>query len=140
MAKKDWDFVLDKAADAEWKPGLREIFDYRDLGTKAGTKGEYVAHIVKANGKKMKDEVQHWHLHECDFQLVYVLNGWAVFEYEGQGVKRLEKGDCLLQVPHIAHREIECSEDFEVLEIVSPADFATRNVDAPEGASSDAAD
>ncbi len=65
--KKDWDFVLAKAADAEWKPGLREIFDYRDLGIKAGTKGDYVAHIVKANGKKMKDEVQHWHVHECTF-------------------------------------------------------------------------
>ena len=57
MPKKDWDFTLDKASDAEWKPGLREIFDYRDLGTKAGTKGEYIAHIIRANGKKMKDEV-----------------------------------------------------------------------------------
>ena len=55
MAKKDWDFVLAKAAGAEWKPGLREIFDYRDLGIKAATKGDYVAHIIKANGKKMKD-------------------------------------------------------------------------------------
>jgi hypothetical protein len=32
----------------------------------------------------------------------------------------------------IAHREIECSEDFEVLEIVAPADFATHNVAAPK--------
>jgi len=29
------------------------------------------------------------------------------------------------------HREIACSEDFEVLEIVSPANFATRIVEAP---------
>lgn len=140
MAKKDWDFVLSKASDAEWKPGLREIFEYRDLGTKAGTKGEFIAHIVKANGKEMKDEVQKWHKHVCDFQLVYVLEGWAEFEYEGQGRRRLEKGDCLLQVPEIAHREIACSKDFEVLEIVSPADFATHNVDDPDDARSDAAD
>ena len=46
MEKKDWDFVLAKAADAKWKPGLREIFDYRDLGIEAGTKGDYVAHII----------------------------------------------------------------------------------------------
>ena len=139
MPKKDWDFTLDKASDAEWKPGLREIFDYRDLGTKAGTKGEYIAHIIRANGKKMKDEVQQWHVHDCDFQFVLVLNGWAEFEYQGQGRRRIEKGDCLLQVPLIAHREIACSDDFEVLEIVAPADFETRVVDGPDE-QSDAAD
>jgi hypothetical protein len=31
----------------------------------------------------------------------------------------------------IKHREIACSDDFEVLEIVSPADFATRLVEPP---------
>ncbi len=139
MPKKDWDFTLDKASNAEWKPGLREIFDYRDLGTKAGTKGEYIAHIIRANGKKMKDEVQQWHVHDCDFQFVLVLNGWAEFEYQGQGRRRIEKGDCLLQVPLIAHREIACSDDFEVLEIVAPADFETRVVDGPDE-QSDAAD
>ena len=131
MAKKDWDFVLAKAAGAEWKPGLREIFDYRDLGIKAATKGEYVAHIIKANGKKMKDTVQHWHVHECTFQFVLVLNGWAEFEYEGVGVRRIEAGDALLQTPLLKHREIACSEDFEVLEIVAPANFETRVVDGP---------
>ena len=103
--------------------GLREIFEYRDLGVKAATKGDYIAHIVKANGKEQKDEVQHWHVHDCDFQFVLVLNGWAEFEYEGQGVRRIEKGDCINQRPGIRHREIACSKDFEVLEIVSPGRF-----------------
>ena len=57
-----------QAKDAVWTPGLREIFEYRDLGFKDSTNGDYVAHIVKANGKKQTDEVQHWHIHECDFQ------------------------------------------------------------------------
>ena len=78
--------------------------------------------------------MQHWHIHDCSFQLVYVLNGWAKFEYEGKGVRKIEKGDCILQVPKIRHREIDCSEDFEVLEIVSPANFETRIVDAPADA------
>jgi quercetin dioxygenase-like cupin family protein len=78
--------------------------------------------------------VQHWHVHDCDFQFVYVLNGWAKFEYAGQGVRTIRKGDCINQRPGIPHREIECSEDFEVLEIVSPANFATRIVDAPKQA------
>jgi quercetin dioxygenase-like cupin family protein len=65
--------------------------------------------------------------------MVYVLNGWATFEYEGQGQHTIRRGDCILQPPRIRHREIACSEDFEVLEIVSPAEFATRTVEAPAG-------
>jgi mannose-6-phosphate isomerase-like protein (cupin superfamily) len=129
--REGWQFNHNLAKDADWTPGLREIFEYRDLGFKDSTNGDYVAHIVKANGKKQTDEVQHWHIHECDFQFVYVLNGWAEFEYAGQGVRRIEKGDCINQRPMIPHREIACSEDFEVLEIVSPADFKTKIVEAP---------
>jgi uncharacterized protein YjlB len=129
---KSWKFGHNLATDAKWTPGLREIFDYRDLGIKDSTKGDYVAHLIRHNGKKMKDEVQHWHVHDCTFQMVYVMNGWATFEYEGQGQKTIRKGDCINQVPGIAHREIACSEDFEVLEIVSPANFKTRIVDGPK--------
>jgi len=127
-----WSFVHNQVADAEWTPGLREIFDYRDLGIKDGTNGDYIAHIIKANGKQQKDKVQEWHLHDCTFQFVLVLNGWATFEYEGEGVRTIKKGDALNQRPMIKHREIDCSPDFEVLEIVAPADFKTRVVDAPE--------
>jgi uncharacterized protein YjlB len=134
IMEKAWDFVHNQASDAKWTPGLREIFDYRDLGIKDGTKGDYVAHIIKANGKKQKDQVQHWHIHECDFQFVLVLNGWATFEYEGQGQRTIRKGDAILQTPMIRHREIACSDDFEVLEIVSPANFATKVVDPPADA------
>ena len=48
---------------------------------------------VFINGKKVKDEVHQWHVHDCTFQLVYVLNGWATFEYAGQGVRTIRKGD-----------------------------------------------
>ncbi len=132
--KGDWRFNIDRAADAAWTEGLRNIFDYRDLGIEAGTNGDYVAHVIRANGKREEDEVQHWHLHECTFQMVYVLDGWATFEYEGEGVRTIRKGDCINQRPMVKHREIAYSDDFEVLEIVAPADFRTIIVDAPEGA------
>ena len=131
MKAKAWEFVHNQASDAEWTPGLREIFEYRDLGIKDGTKGDYVAHIIRHNGKKQQDQVQQWHIHECDFQFVLVLQGWATFEYEGQGQRTIRKGDAILQTPMIRHREIACSDDFEVLEIVAPADFATKVVEAP---------
>ena len=129
---KDWAFGVDVATSAKWTPGLREIFEYRDLGIKERTKGDYVAHLIRHNGNKAKDEVQQWHVHDCTFQMVYVLNGSATFEYAGQGTKTIRKGDCINQVPGIPHREIACSEDFEVLEIVSPANFETRIVEAPK--------
>ena len=132
LDRTHWDFVHNEASAANWTEGLRKIFEYRDLGIKDATKGDYVAHVIRANGREDPDAVQHWHIHECDFQLVYVLGGWATFEYEGQGVHTIRKGDCILQTPMIKHREIECSEDFEVLEIVSPANFETKIVDAPE--------
>lgn len=131
MTDKGWTFVHNLASEATWAPGLREIFDYRDLGIKDGTKGDYVAHVIKANGRKQKDSVQQWHIHKCNFQFVMVLNGWATFEYEGQGEHTIKKGDAILQIPMIKHREIACSEDFEVLEIVSPANFETEIVDPP---------
>lgn len=132
MDNKAWTFNHHVAEGASWKPGLREIFDYRDLGIEAATKGDYVAHIIRNNGKKVKDAVQEWHVHDCAFQFVYILNGWATFEYEGQGVRTLRKGDCIHQRPGIPHREIAVSDDLEILEIVSPSDFATRVVQAPK--------
>ena len=129
--RDDWSFVHSIDTEGTWTPGLRDIFDYRDLGVAAATNGDYVAHIIRHNDKKTQDKVQAWHLHECDFQYVLVLNGWATFEYEGEGVKTIRKGDGILQKPFIRHREIACSEDFEVLEIVSPANFVTREVEGP---------
>ena len=131
---KDWKFTHNLATEAKWTPGLREIFEYRDLGIKDATNGDYIAHIVRSKGATDPDEVQQWHVHHCTFQYVHVLSGWAEFEDEGQGVHRIQKGDVINQRPGIKHREIACSDDFEVLEIVSPANFETEVVDAPDDA------
>jgi mannose-6-phosphate isomerase-like protein (cupin superfamily) len=127
-----WQFVHHQADAAEWIPGMRSIFEYRDLGIEAGTNGDYVAHVIRAKGVEEGDQIHQWHQHDCRFQMVYILRGWATFEYEGVGVRTLRAGDCINQVPLLKHREIECSGDLEMLEIVSPADFETRVVEAPE--------
>jgi mannose-6-phosphate isomerase-like protein (cupin superfamily) len=129
--KKDWEFVHSAADEAEWESGLRKIFDYRDLGIRDGTGGDFIAHVIRLNGTKGTDGAQSWHVHNCQFQMVYVLNGWATFEYDGQGERKIRRGDAVLQVPMIKHREIACSDDFEVLEIVSPANFNTNVADPP---------
>ena len=63
---------------------------------------------------------------------MYILNGWATFEYEGHGKHTIRKGDTVLQTPMIKHREIACSDDFEVLEIVSAANFKIQIVEPPK--------
>ena len=107
--------------------GLRGYFEYRDLGIADATDGEVVAHVIRA--KQGHNATGQWHVHDCRFQMYYVLKGWARFEYEGQGVKTVKPGDCVLQPAGIRHREIEHSPDLELIEVVSPADFGSRDVD-----------
>ncbi len=125
MATKD--FVASHVKDAVFVRGLRPFFDYRDLGIKKATDGRVVAHVIRAmDGADFSGEP---HLHETDFQMVYVLKGWIEFEYEGQGRVRLEAGSCAHQPPGLRHQELGHSADLEMLEVALPADFATKVVD-----------
>ena len=67
--------------------------------------------------------------------MFYILKGWIRFVYGGRGEETFRAGDCVLQPPGIAHNEVECSDDIEVLEIFSPAVHETVVVDKrPEAA------
>jgi mannose-6-phosphate isomerase-like protein (cupin superfamily) len=123
-------FVVTHARDAVFEKGLRAFFAYRDLGIRAATGDQVVAHVIRAADGTAFSGVPH--LHDTSFQLVYVLKGWIEFEYEGAGRVRLEAGSCVHQPPRIRHREIAHSDDVEMLEIVMPGDFATEEVAAVE--------
>ena len=119
-------FAVSQKEKSEFEAGLRGFFQYRDLGIEAATAGDYGANVIKAvPGKHAKGE---WHLHKLNFQMVYILKGWVTFEYEGQGTFTFHEGDSVLQPPKLPHREIEHSEDLELLEITSPATFDTEAV------------
>jgi quercetin dioxygenase-like cupin family protein len=117
-------FSIQHAKDGAFQyDGLRKYFEYRDLGILQATQGQAVMHVIRAReGTHAHGE---WHLHKVALQIVYVLQGWAVFEYEGQGVHRLEAGTCVHQPPGIRHREIAHSDDLELIEIVLPGEFET---------------
>ena len=124
-------FVASHAKDAAFERGLRSCYEYRDLGIKKATEGRVAAHVIRAAaGTEFSSQP---HAHKTEFQLVYVLKGWIEFEYEGQGVVRLEAGSCVHQPPNIRHRELGHSEDIEMLEIVLPAGFATEEVPSVNG-------
>ena len=103
--------------------GLRSFFEYRDLGIKSATDGKFVAHVIRAVPGKHTDP--QWHTHNLEFQMVYVLKGWVKFEYEEEGEVILREGSSVLQPPGIKHREISHSDDLELIEICSPAEFET---------------
>ena len=114
---------------------MRDFFEYRDLGIKDATSGQVKAHIIRVrNGGDASDlHTTGMHAHELDFQMIYILKGWIKIVYEVPNsdgdVSREEHtfgpGDCCLQPPAIAHNELECSNDLELREITSPAQYET---------------
>jgi mannose-6-phosphate isomerase-like protein (cupin superfamily) len=108
--------------------GLRDFFLYRDLGIADATGGQVICHLVKANPDCPPEDGTGWHRHDCDFQIVIMMKGWARFMYEDKPTL-VQAGDVVHQRPGIVHYLYDYSPDMEYLEIVSPADFKT--VDMP---------
>ena len=120
-------FSHNKPTDSDWRAdGLRDFFLYRDLGVADATKGRVIAHLVKANLPPQNGTG--WHRHEADFHIVIMLRGWARFMYEDKETL-VSAGDCVHQRPGVRHYLFDYSPDMEYLEIVSPADFNTIDVE-----------
>lgn len=116
-----------KARDNEWRSdGLRDFFLYQDMGIADATNGKVIVHRVKAN--HAPDQGTGWHRHEASFHIVIMTKGWARFMYEDQETL-VEAGDCVHQRPGVRHFLFDYSPDMEYIEIVSPADFGTIDVD-----------
>lgn len=127
---KNQAFTISHADDGKFVgEGLRAFFEYRDLGIQDATQGKFGAHVIRA--VPGEESPGAWHSHELDFQMVYVTKGSVVFEYEGQGEHLLREGSCVLQPPGIVHREVRHSDDMELIEIISPAAFDTRDESTP---------
>lgn len=118
-----------KAEDTKFEEGgLRDFFLYKDLGIKAATHGKVVAHVVCANPARPPEEGTGWHRHEADFHIVIMTKGWARFMYEDQETL-VKAGDCVHQRPGVQHFLFDYSPDMEYIEIVSPGDFSSIDVD-----------
>ncbi|MFN3447742.1 MAG: cupin domain-containing protein [Roseococcus sp.] len=121
--------VVSHAADRAFESGLRAFFAYGGLGIAEATGGRFGAHVIRAiPGRHAEPQ---WHLHELEFQMVWVVKGWVRFEYEDIGEVTLTAGSSVLQPPRIRHRELAHSDDLELVEITSPAEFVTRVAPAP---------
>jgi quercetin dioxygenase-like cupin family protein len=123
------EFAHVKPDDTPWREdGLRSFFLYRDLGVLAATGGRVIAQLVRAN--EAPEKGTGWHQHQADFHIVLMLKGWAKFMYEGKE-HLVAAGDCVHQRPGITHYLFDYSPDMEYLEVVSPGDFSTVEVEGP---------
>jgi mannose-6-phosphate isomerase-like protein (cupin superfamily) len=120
-------FHVSHERDAKWDEGLREYFAYRDLGMVGPTGARVRAHVIRPVGTP-RVPGSDLHYHALDFQMVYVLRGWARVHFEGLGEVRFEEGSCMYQQPGIHHQVLEYSNDYTVIEITMPADFETVTV------------
>jgi quercetin dioxygenase-like cupin family protein len=83
------------------------------------------AHVIRLIGPCDPKVVSLPHYHGVQFQMVYMLKGWMVGEYEGQGKIRMEEGSCWIQPNGIRHTVLDYSHNCEMVEIILPANFDT---------------
>ena len=118
-------FVISHYKGQDFKKGLRKYAAYRDLGIAQATAGAVQAHVIKLIPPCKPKDVSKRHYHAVNFQMIYVLKGWMVGEYEGQGTQVMREGSCWTQPPGIKHTVLDYSDDCELLEIIIPANFDT---------------
>ncbi|HWZ37231.1 MAG TPA: cupin domain-containing protein [Bradyrhizobium sp.] len=110
--------------------GLRAYAQYRDLGIADATHGLARAHVIRLIGPCDPDEVSKLHYHDVEFQMVYVLKGWVKTYMEGTGETTFQVGSSWTQPPKIRHLIMDYSDDVELLEVILPADFETKELTA----------
>jgi len=125
-ARRPHKFVKSHLRAEDFKAdGLRTYAYYRDLGVKDATNGMALAHVIRFVGRCDPNVVSKNHLHEADFQMIYVLKGSITTEIEGYGRHTMNAGDSWLQPHSAVHKVLDYSDGCELLEIVMPADFRT---------------
>jgi len=110
--------------------GLRAYAQYRDLGIADASNGLARAHVIRLMGPCNPDEVSKLHYHDVEFQMVYVLKGWVKTFMEGVGETTFQIGSAWTQPPKIKHLIMDYSDDVELLEVILPADFETKELTA----------
>src|SRR6201997_5771004 len=110
--------------------GLRAYAQYRDLGIADASNGLARAHVIRLMGPCNPDEVSKLHYHDVEFQMVYVLKGWVKTYMEGVGETTFQIGSSWTQPPRSKHLIMDYSDDVELLEVILPADFDTKELTA----------
>ena len=122
--------VIGRASDPEMVQGRREFFQYRELGVTKATEGKMRAQVTIAT-QGLSEETG-WHVHLCDGQFVYILEGWVDLEFAGGRKERIVAGDSIFIPGDTPHNETATSDEFQILEVSIPADMGTEPCDKPD--------
>ena len=122
--------ALAKADDPVMVPGRRDWMQYRELGVTAASGGKIRAQVTSAT--QGLSAPTGWHIHHCEGQFVYMLNGWVDLEFAGGRVERISAGDSMYIPGYTPHNELATSDKFELVEVSIPADMGTEACDAPD--------
>jgi len=122
--------VLSRQEGANWtQAGLRPFLEYRDLGLAEATEGRIGGTIGRAIKKFEPGGGAKRHYHNTSFHFIFVMRGWFRTEFEGLGEVVVREGDCITYQGEIPQEHIEYSDDFQVMQIASPADYGTVSIE-----------
>ncbi len=131
-------FTLDHnfvPADSPWVAGPLPGMEQRDLGVNQASKGKMsAAHLRVADAKAIPTD---WRALDTDFHFMYVFKGSAKLENAAGQEVSLTHGLTAVQPAFLRHRIFDYSPDFEMFEMVAPADpkvFTGKDTPLPERA------
>jgi hypothetical protein len=122
--------VVMAAADAPIIPGRRDWVVYRDLGLTVASGGRLSMHTTDVDIPLFRETG--WHYHTCDFQLVWVNEGWLALQFEDGTDCRAEAGSVVFIPGGFGHNETGTSPQLSLLEIFMPPDPQTVPIEVPE--------
>ncbi len=114
-------FVHNLADGAKWTPFRIPGLIARDTTINDNTKGVASVLVVRRGEGDIP-----WVAHDGDILFGFVMEGRVTLEGEGQAAQRLEPGDAFVIPPQMKTRFSNVSDDFELLEVALPGQFATR--------------
>jgi quercetin dioxygenase-like cupin family protein len=106
------------ALPALWRNGFWPFFQYRDLGLHGASRGTMGAEHIKYVGPR---DSTGWFRHNLDFDWLYILKGQVSVEYETGTTEVLNTDDAILLPAGFGLRLFGFSDDYEALEITTPA-------------------
>ena len=130
VLEKAKEVVIARADNPELVQGRREFFSYRELGVTKATGGQMRAQVTIAT-QGLSEETG-WHIHLCEGQFVYILDGWVDLEFAGNRKERIVAGDSIFIPGDTPHNETATSEEFQILEVSIPADMGTEPCSKPD--------
>lgn len=127
--------VISHEDEEAWEDGLREFFEYRDLGTLEPTDGRVYVHVIRTTGQPY-EEGTGWHYHSWA-QCFFVLDGHADLRVETGPRNALSAGDayCIGSGPTNRHFVDRATADYKLVELCVPGWKDATPVEAPKGSS-----